>query len=297
MAKFHRGSIRGSVILAPVIVLAGVLVSFLIFQWTPLVLIAGASVMAVSVAGTAYVNKVKVARSRQQIAGTMALVHKSKLRAFLKNHKDVTDQGTREMLFDLAFDSPEKVDEYFAFQEAVQAIYLIDDATGEVLVALYPNYSGLERDEYSLVELITCFIEQAGETAAEPASENLQARSHHFADIGKEFFLFNVNTGTTLAFVTDQHVTMPAIVPPRVIAILEHVDAMGAIWDENRVSILTAMLDEHLPWSGVTSIYSPSSIIDQMEARQRDSGESDRDVSDEIMDDLAQLRQAFQEKI
>lgn len=254
---------------------------------SPFLFVIGIVVMVGGNASVACIRRVQATRSRQR-AMLFASEMNWKSSELLARCKNISDTSARDAIKNLSVQNPDLINDYFTFQEGVQAIFLIDDYTGEVPIALYPNDSNLENDEYTLIELITCFIEAHG--AIDAKNENLEASVSNFSDFGKKFYLFSIGNGITLVFVTEASVSMPEIVPVRVIDILTHLDALGNPWDENSAAIFAALIENHLPWSGLSEYYAPAVDIELLTASSLANG------NDEILDDLYWLKQALTER-
>ncbi|HME56331.1 MAG TPA: hypothetical protein VKM55_29295 [Candidatus Lokiarchaeia archaeon] len=248
---------------------------------------AGIAVLAAGNGAIVCVKRVQVSRSRQR-AMLFASNMSWKSSELLARRKTLDDASTRDAFKNLSVQSPDLIEDYFAFQEGIQAIFLIDDYTSEVPISLYPNNSNLENDEYMLVELITCFIEEG--SAIDAKNDDSSPRIGNFSDIGKKFYLFSIGTGITLVFVTESSVRMPEIVPVRVIDILRHLDEIGNPWDENGPAIFAALIENHLPWSSLSEYYAPAVDIELLTASSQAIG------NDEILDDLYSLKQALTEQ-
>jgi len=237
-------------------------------------------------ASIACVKKVQATRSRQR-AMLFASEMNWKSSELLARCKSMGDASARDAFKNLSVQSPELIEDYFVFQEGVQAILLIDENSSAVPIALYPNDSALENDEYTLFELITCFLEEQAAIDAKNETSGPWIRS--FSDIGKKFHLFSIGNGVTLVIVTDTSVSMPEIIPVQIIDILGHLDAMGNPWDENGAEIFAALIETHLPWSCLSEYYAPTVDIELLTASSQASG------NDEILDDLFWLKQALTE--
>lgn len=241
------------------------------------------ALLAIGTAGIALIRRVQIMRSRKR-----AMQYASELNwksgELLARCKTVDEGNARDVLKNFSVQSPELIDDYFAFQEGVQAIFLIGDS-GQLPVALYPDGSTLENDEYMLIERITCFIEEQEITEATSKTSGPWIRA--FTDLGNKFYLFSINKRITLVFVTSTSISMPEIIPVQVIEILKHLDALGNPWDENITALFATLIETHLPWSCLSEYYAPAVEIELLTASNWASG------NDEILDDLYWLKQAL----
>ena len=242
---------------------------------------ASMAILASGTIGVALVKRVQIARSRRR-----AMQYASELNwkssELLARCKSVGDGNARDVFKNFSVQSPELIEDYFAFQEGVQAIYLIGDDS-EVPIALYPDGSKLENDEYQIIERIKCYIEEQEVIDAKNETSGPWIRA--FTDFGKKFHLFSINNGITLAFVTSTSISMPEIIPVQVIDILGHLDALGNPLDENGTAILAALVENHLPWSCLSEYYAPAVDIELLTESNQAS------ANDEILDDLFWLKQ------
>ncbi|MEX2683226.1 MAG: hypothetical protein Q6373_016750, partial [Candidatus Sigynarchaeota archaeon] len=198
--------------------------------------------------------------------------------------------------YELAYEDPAAIDDYFAFQEALQAIFLIDDVTGELLTSLYPNDNDLESEECWLVTVLSCFVEQSKDSL-EPVVEGSPLQLGKFCELGRQFLVYGINRGYLITFVTAEGTPVPDIVHRRVQGILEHIDAMGihGLWDQSMADTISAIFDEHLPWGSIVGYRIPAVVLDNHMAKHQHPGDDDSiDSTEEILDDLYQLKQAFQ---
>jgi hypothetical protein len=256
------------------------------FLGSLLLFVMGIMALAIGNISIACVKRMQARRSKQR-AMRFASELNWKSSELLARCKHVGDASVRDAFKNFSVQSPDLIEDYFTFQEGVQAIFLIDDHASEVPIALYPNGSNLENDEYTIVELITCFIEEQAMIAK---NDNDESRISNFTELGKNFYLFSIGTGITIVFVTGKEITMPEIVPLRVIDILRRLDEMGNPWDENSEAIFAALIETHLPWSCLSEYYAPAVDIELLTASSQASG------NEEILEDLFALKQALTEQ-
>jgi hypothetical protein len=246
------------------------------------------------IAGGSFIAKTQAKKARKRaaaIASEAREIRKAKLKEITRPSSEPPSDAKAE----LAYEDPSSIDEYFAFQEDLQAIFLIDDVTGELLVSLYPNDGDLEADEYWMVTVLSCFVEQSKQTR-EPVVEGSPIQVGRFDELDKQFILYGMNKGFLIAFVTKEGTPVPDILHPRVQGILEHIDAMGihGLWDQSMADTVSTIFDEHLPWGSITGYRLPDVVLDSHMAKHRDVEEDESiDSTDEILDDLYRLKQAF----
>jgi hypothetical protein len=244
-----------------------------------------------------YIAKAQAKKARKR-AAAIATEAREMTKAKLKEITHPSSEPTSNAKSELVYADPATIDEYFAFQADLQAIFLIDDVTGELLVSLYPNDSDAELDEYSLVTVLSCFVEQSKDVF-EPVIEGGPIQFTRFSDLGKQFLLYGINKGFLIAFVTGEGTPVPDFMHPHVQEILEHVDEMGihGLWDQSMADTVSEIFDEHLPWGGVTGYRLPGVVIEGHVAKHRDIEDDDSiDSTEEILDDLYRLKQAFQDQ-
>ncbi|MBN2150591.1 MAG: hypothetical protein JW839_03995 [Candidatus Lokiarchaeota archaeon] len=249
------------------------------------------------IAGGNFVAKAQARKARKRaaaIASEAREIKKAKLKEITRETSG-PKSGAKE---ELAYEDPEAIDDYFAFQEALQAIFLIDGVTGELLVSLYPNDNDLEAEECWLMTVLSCFVEQSKDSL-EPVVEGSPLRFGRFRDLGKQFLVYGINRGFLVAFVTGDGAPVPDIVHRCVHGVLEHVDAMGihGLWDQSMADTVSAIFDEHLPWGSIVGYRLPDVLLDGHVARHQQAGDDESaDSTEEILDDLYQLRQGFRER-
>jgi hypothetical protein len=245
------------------------------------------------IAGGSYIARTQARKARKR-ATAIASEAREMTRAKLK--EITSSEPKSDAKAELAYEDPDGIDEYFAFQEELQAIFLIDDVTGELLVSLYPNDSDLESEEYWLVTVLSCFVEQSKQSF-EPVVEGSPIQVGRFCELGKQFILYGMNKGFLIAFVTKEGTPVPDFLHRRVQGIIEHIDAMGihGLWDQSMADTVSTIFDEHLPWGGITGYRLPDVVLDGHMAKHSgiDKDES-IDSTEEILDDLYRLKQAFQ---
>ncbi len=249
------------------------------------------------IAGGSFVAKAQARKARKR-AAAIASEAREMTKAKLKEITRPSSEPKSDAKEELAYEDPDAIDEYFAFQEALQAIFLIDDVTGELLVSLYPNDNDLESDECWLVTVLSCFVEQSKESL-EPVVEGGSLRFGRFRELGKQFLVYGINRGFLITFVTNEGTPVPDIIHRRVQGILEHVDAMGihGLWDQSMADTVSAIFDEHLPWGSIVGYRLPGVLLDNHMAKHRHVEDDESvDSTEEILDDLYQLKQAFHDK-
>ncbi len=249
------------------------------------------------IVGGSYVAKAQARKARKRavaIASEAREMTKAKLKEITRPSSEPKSNAKSE----LAYEDPDSIDEYFTFQEELQAIFLIDDVTGELLVSLYPNDAEIESDEYWLVTALSCFVEQSKDTF-EPVVEGSALQASKFCEFGKQFHLYGINKGYLITFVTKEGTPVPDFLYRRVQGILEDVDAMGihGLWDQSMADTVSAIFDEHLPWGSITGYRLPDVVLDGHMAKHRDIEDDESvDSTEEILDDLYRLKQAFHDQ-
>jgi len=249
------------------------------------------------IAGGSFIAKTQARKARKR-AAAIASEAREMTKAKLKEITRSSSEPTSDAKTELAYEEPGSIDEYFAFQEELQAIFLIDDVTGELLVSLYPNDSDIESEEYWMVTLLSCFVEQSKQSL-EPVMKDSPIQVGRFHELSKQFVLYGMNKGFLIAFVTKEGTPVPEILHRRVQGILEHIDAMGihGLWDQSMADTVSTIFDEHLPWGGITGYRLPDVVLDSHMAKHRDIEEDESiDSTEEILDDLYRLKQAFHEQ-
>nr|MDO8083174.1 hypothetical protein [Candidatus Sigynarchaeum springense] len=246
------------------------------------------------IASGGFVAKAQARKARKR-AAAIASEAREMTKAKLKEITRPSSEPKSDAKAELAYEDPAAIDDYFAFQESLQAIFLIDDVTGELLVSLYPNDNELESEECWLVTVLSCFVEQSKDSL-EPVVEGSPLQFGKFCELGKQFLVYGINRGFLITFVTTEGTPVPDIIHRRVQGILEHVDAMGihGLWDQSMADTVSAIFDDHLPWGSIVGYRIPSVVLDNHMAKHQHAGDDESiDSTEEILDDLYQLKQAF----
>lgn len=249
------------------------------------------------IAGSSFIAKAQAKKARKR-AAAIASEAREMTKAKLKEITRSSSEPASDAKAELSYEDPSSIDEYFAFQEGLQAVFLIDDVTGELLVSLYPNESELEMDEYWLVTVLSCFVEQSRQSF-EPVVEGSPIQVCRLCELDKHFILYGMNKGFLIAFVTKEGTPVPDFLHKRVQDILTHIDEMGihGLWDQSMADTVSTIFDEHMPWGGITGYRLPDVVLDHHMARHHDIEDDESiDSTDEILDDLYRLKQAFHEQ-